>query len=611
MNEKAKERTENITHLKWFGLPQIWAFVKPHRRLILAVILSMAAASVIDAILPLFQDYAINHYIGEETLDTLPGMIIAYVVIILIYGLFNAIGNYCAFKAEVVVDRDIRQKCYDHVQTLSFRYFNQNSVGYIHSRVISDPNKIGQVISWSLMDASLSIVYLVGIFIVMFLLNPVLGALLLIVLPIELAATIYFSRHITRENRTVREMNSIITGDFNEGIIGARTIKSLVIEKKMQKDFEEDTYAMRRASIRAGRYRSLFRGVIIFCSSIALGLVLWRGGIMNQSGLLLLGSLAVFMNYAVSMNDYVEWLVGAVAELIRTQVNVERITTLLNETSDVVDRPEVIEKYGDTFSPKTENWEPLCGDIEFKDVTFRYPDGEENILEHFNLKIPQGSMVAIVGETGAGKTTFANLVCRFYEPTGGQVLIDGRDARERSQLWLHSHIGYVLQSPHLFSGTILENLKYGNPDATMEQIEEAVRRVHADEVIKRMEHGYDTEVGEGGDLLSTGEKQLLSFARALLADPRILILDEATSSVDTLTEKAIQEAIGTVTEGRTSFLIAHRLSTVRNADLIIVMKDGAIVEQGSHEELMLAKGYYWRLLQEQFREEATEAHLNK
>ncbi len=611
MNEKAKERTENITHLKWFGLPQIWAFVKPHRRLILAVILSMAAASVIDAILPLFQDYAINHYIGEETLDTLPGMIIAYVVIILIYGLFNAIGNYCAFKAEVVVDRDIRQKCYDHVQTLSFRYFNQNSVGYIHSRVISDPNKIGQVISWSLMDASLSIVYLIGIFIVMFLLNPVLGALLLIVLPIELAATIYFSRHITRENRTVREMNSIITGDFNEGIIGARTIKSLVIEKKMQKDFEEDTYAMRRASIRAGRYRSLFRGVIIFCSSIALGLVLWRGGIMNQSGLLLLGSLAVFMNYAVSMNDYVEWLVGAVAELIRTQVNVERITTLLNETSDVVDRPEVIEKYGDTFSPKTENWEPLCGDIEFKDVTFRYPDGEENILEHFNLKIPQGSMVAIVGETGAGKTTFANLVCRFYEPTGGQVLIDGRDARERSQLWLHSHIGYVLQSPHLFSGTILENLKYGNPDATMEQIEEAVRRVHADEVIKRMEHGYDTEVGEGGDLLSTGEKQLLSFARALLADPRILILDEATSSVDTLTEKAIQEAIGTVTEGRTSFLIAHRLSTVRNADLIIVMKDGAIVEQGSHEELMLAKGYYWRLLQEQFREEATEAHLNK
>ncbi len=603
------ERTEHITHLKWFGLPQIWAFVKPHKRLIFAVLISMVFASVIDAILPLFQDYAINHYIGEGTLDTLPGMIIIYVVILLVYGLVNAIGNYCAFKAEVVVDRDIRQKCYDHVQTLSFRYFNQNSVGYIHSRVISDPNKIGQIISWGLMDASLSIVYLVGIFVVMFLLNPVLGALLLIVLPIELAATIYFSRHITRENRKVREMNSIITGNFNEGITGARTIKSLVIEHKMQRDFEEDTDTMRRVSIRAGRYRSLFRGVIIFCSSIALGLVLWRGGIMNENGLLLLGSLAVFMNYATSMNDYVEWLVNAVAELIRTQVNVERITTLLNEKSDVNDTPEVIEKYGDTFSPKKENWEPLYGDIEFKDVTFCYPDGEENVLEHFNLKVPQGSTIAIVGETGAGKTTFANLVCRFYEPTGGQVLIDGRDARERSQLWLHSHIGYVLQTPHLFSGTILENLRYGNPDASMEEIEEAVRRVHADGIIAKMEHGYDTEVGEGGDFLSTGEKQLLSFARALLADPQILILDEATSSVDTLTEKAIQEAIATVTRGRTSFMIAHRLSTVRDADVIIVMKDGKIIEQGSHEELMTAKGYYYRLQHEQFVEEATAKHL--
>ncbi len=606
---KDEKQTEQITHLKWFGLPQIWAFVKPHRRLILAILLSMAGTSVIDAILPLFQDYAITHYIGEQTLDTLPAMVVIYVVILLIYAALGAIGNYAGFRAEVLVDRDIRQQCYDHVQTLSFRYFNQNSVGYIHSRVISDPNRIGTIVSWGLMDASLSIVYLVGIFIIMFLLNPVLGGLLLIVLPLELLATIYFSRHITRENRTVREMNSIITGDFNEGITGAKTIKSLVIEDKMQRDFEEDTDGMRRASIRAVRYRSLFRGTIIFCSSIALALVLWRGGHLNQEGVILIGSLAVFMNYATSMNDYVEWLVNAVAELIRTQVNVERITTLLNKTSDVTDTEEVIKKYGDTFHPKKENWEELHGEIEFRDVTFRYPDGEENVLEHFDLKVPQGSMVAIVGETGAGKSTFANLVCRFYEPTEGQVLIDGRDARERSQLWLHSHIGYVLQTPHLFSGTILENLTYGNPDATQEQIDEAIRRVHADGILAKMEHGYDTEVGEGGDLLSTGEKQLLSFARALLADPRILILDEATSSVDTLTEKAIQEAIATVTKGRTSFLIAHRLSTVRDADVILVMKDGKIIEQGSHSELMRAKGYYYRLQKEQFVEEATEAQL--
>ncbi|MCD8333229.1 MAG: ABC transporter ATP-binding protein/permease, partial [Clostridiales bacterium] len=605
MSEKSNEK---IIHLKWFGLPQIWDLVKAHKKMMLAVLIAMGLSSVIDVILPLFQNYAINHYIGEQTLDTLPAMVILYVVVLLLYGLVNSIGIYYAFKAEVVVDRDIRQKCFDHVQTLSFSYFNQNSTGYIHSRVISDPNKIGMIISWGLMDASITIVYLIGIFIIMFSLNPVLGGLLLIVLPLEILATVYFSRHITRENRAVREMNSVITGDFNEGITGAKTIKSLVIEDRMQRDFEHDTSSMRAASVRAGRYRALFRAVIVFFSSIALALVLWRGGILNTRGLLLLGNMAVFMNYATSMNDYVQDLVNVISELIQTQVNVERINTLLHTESDVSDTPEVIEKYGDTFSPKRENWEPLHGDIEFKDVTFCYPDGEENVLEHFNLKVPQGSMVAIVGETGAGKSTLANLVCRFYEPTEGQVLIDGRDARERSQLWLHSHIGYVLQTPHLFSGTILDNLRYGNPDADMEEIETAVRRVHADGIIANMEHGYETQVGEGGDLLSTGEKQLLSFARALLANPQILILDEATSSVDTLTEKAIQEAIVTVTKGRTSFMIAHRLSTVRDADVILVMRDGKIVEQGTHEELLAAQGYYYRLHRQQFVEDAVTAH---
>jgi ATP-binding cassette subfamily B protein len=275
--------------------------------------------------------------------------------------------------------------------------------------------------------------------------------------------------------------------------------------------------------------------------------------------------------------------------------------------SDVADSPEVIEKYGDTFAPKKENWEELKGDVEFRDVSFRYPDGKELVLEHFNLNVPHGTNVAIVGETGAGKSTLVNLVCRFYEPTTGTVLIDGRDARERSQLWLHSNIGYVLQTPHLFSGSIRDNLKYGNPDATDEQIMDALKLVNATGIVEKMDKGLDSDVGEGGDQLSVGEKQLLSFARALLADPRILILDEATSSVDTVTEKAIQKAIETVIQGRTSFVIAHRLSTIIDADVILVVKDGKIIEQGRHKDLMKQKGYYYRLYTRQFDEDAVNS----
>ena len=317
----------------------------------------------------------------------------------------------------------------------------------------------------------------------------------------------------------------------------------------------------------------------------------------------------MFMTYAQGMMEPVRWIVDAISDVITTQVNIERLTRLLGTVPDVKDTPEVIEKYGDSFNPKKENWEPIRGDIEFKDVSFRYPDGDEYVLEHFNLKIPFGSSIAIVGETGAGKSTLVNLVCRFFEPTEGQVLIDGRDARERSQLWLHSAIGYVLQTPHLFSGTVRENLLYGNPNATEEQIWAALKLVSADTVVQWMKNGLDSDVGEGGDLLSTGEKQLISFARAILADPRILVLDEATASVDTLTEQKIQSAIETVIAGRTSLVIAHRLSTIRNADLILVVQDGKIVEQGTHLDLLKQKGYYYRLYTRQYEDEATSSVL--
>ena len=372
--------------------------------------------------------------------------------------------------------------------------------------------------------------------------------------------------------------------------------------RSLEARFTEEPQTMRAKTVQESRHRGLFAGTMNLASSVALAIVLWKGGYIATEEI---GTVSVFMSYAQGMMEPLRWLVDIVSSLITTQVNIERFTNLLAIRSDVEDTPEVIEKYGDSFNPKKENWEPLQGDIEFKDVTFHYPDGEENVLENFSLKVPFGTHLAIVGETGAGKSTLVNLVCRFYEPTEGTVLIDGRDARERSQLWLHSSIGYVLQTPHLFSGTVRENLLMGKPDATEEQIWAAIRAVSADEVIAHLEHGLDTDVGEGGDLLSTGEKQLISFARAVLADPKILILDEATASVDTMTEAKIQAAMESVTAGRTSLMIAHRLSTVRNADVILVVRDGKIVEQGTHTELLKKQGYYYELYTRQYEDETT------
>ena len=267
--------------------------------------------------------------------------------------------------------------------------------------------------------------------------------------------------------------------------------------------------------------------------------------------------------------------------------------------------PFSIWKCGDGIKKrKEENWEKIKGDITFEDVSFRYPDGKEYVLEHFNLHIPAGTNVAIVGETGAGKSTLVNLVGRFFEPTKGRILIDGVDYRERSQLWLHSQMGYVLQNPHLFSGTVRENIRYGRLDATEEEIRLAAERVSADEVVKKMEKEYDSDVGESGGRLSTGEKQLISFARAILADPSIFVLDEATSSIDTVTEQLIQNATETLLKGHTSFVIAHRLSTIKNADLILVVKDGKIIERGTHKELLAQEGYYQTLYYKQFEEES-------
>lgn len=596
------ESNEKIVKLPLFGLPKLWPFIKIYKKQFIGMIFAGIVYSVFDAIYPLFNQYAINHYIGENTLDTIGLFILGYLGITAIQCLVNYINVMLCAKIELYLDRDLRNKAFAHLQQISLSYFNKNNVGYIHARVMSDTGKIGELVAWQFMDLIWWGSYVILGIAVMFMIDVRMSIYLLILIPLAIFITVFFNKKLLIFNRQVREMNSQITSDINEGITGVKAIKTLAIEEKMLDEFKADTAKMYDKSIHTTKHGAMFASLMTLLSTASLALVLWKGGNLAADGLVKIGTLSVFMSYALGMLEPIQMIINAITRMIAVGVNIERYLDLVGTVGEVFDSEEVIAKYGDSFAPKYENFEELYGDVEFKDVTFHYPDGEETILEHFDLKINKGQCVAIVGETGAGKSTLVNLVCRFFEPTSGQVLIDGRDAKDRSLKWLHSNIGYVLQTPYLFSGTVRDNLIYGKEDATDEEIMDALKKVGAEATISKLSDGLDTELGEGGDFLSTGEKQLLSIARALLADPKILILDEATSSVDSVTEHAVQNAISTVTKDRTTFIIAHRLSTIVDADTILLVSDGKIIERGNHKELMKKRGEYYNLYMRQFEE---------
>ncbi len=606
MRLEEKEYTKSFDYAIW---KRIFPFLKPYKKTVVMILIMNFFCSLIDIILPLFQRFAINHFIEGNTLSGIGIFAVVYIAAIALQGASVIAFTRGSMRIEMSLGKDMKRALFVHLQTLSFSYYNVTPVGYMLSRVMNDTGKIAGLIAWNFVDLLWALTYVLGVFVAMFFLNWKLALIIMLVVPAIALLTYYFQNRILKWNRQVRKINSRITSAYNEGIMGAKTAKSLVVEEKTYGEFQEITGEMRTASIRAARLSAVYLPLVLFCGSLATAIVLARGGMQVFEHAMLIGTLSAFTTYAVGIFEPIQQMARNLAEFISAQANIERVTGLLDEEPQVVDSPEVTEKYGDSFFPKKENWEPIRGDIEFRDVSFHYPDGKEEILSHFNLKIPAGTNVAIVGETGAGKSTLVNLACRFFEPTGGQILIDGKDYRERSQLWLHSSLGYVLQNPHLFSGSVMENIRYGRLDATDEEVIAAARAVHADQVVEKMELGYQSDVGEGGDLLSTGEKQLISFARAVLADPRIFVLDEATSSIDTQTEQLIQQATDKILKGRTSFLIAHRLSTIRNADLILVVKDGKIIEQGRHLELLEKKGYYYQLVRRQFTEEESQKLL--
>ena len=587
---------------------QVWAkmlpFFKPYKKYFVITIGLNLLLAGIDVLVPLFQSYAIDHFIVPDTLEGISIFAGVYIGLIVMQTIFVYISVHAATTIEMCVGKDLKWAQFEHLQTLSFSYYNTTPVGYIHARVMSDTLRIAGMTAWGLVDMFWAFVYVVSVFGIMLLLNWKLALIIMMIVPCIALLTVYFQNKILHWNRKVRKINSQITNVYNEGITGVRTSKSMVVEEDNQNNFFQITKNMHQAAIHSARLNAVYIPTILLFSSIACAIVLERGGYMVQEELLQLGTLSVFISYAVVIFEPVQQLARLLADLISCQANIERVTDLLEQKPNVCDNPEVEEKYGDMFHPKKENWEEIKGDIVFEDVSFRYPDGKEYVLEHFNLHVPAGTNVAIVGETGAGKSTLVNLLGRFFEPTKGRILIDGKDYRLRSQLWLHSQIGYVLQNPHLFSGTLYDNIRYGNLDATDEEVRKAAKQVSADVVAEKLEQGYESNVGESGGRLSTGEKQLISFARAILANPRIFVLDEATSSIDTQTEQLIQQATDHLLKGHTSFVIAHRLSTIRKADVILVVKDGKIIEQGTHKELLQEKGYYYELYSRQFEEEA-------
>lgn len=581
---------------------RIFRYVIPYKKHVIALSLAAVGTGVFDAIFPMMTRYAITNFIQAKTLQGIWLFVAAYLGLALFQLWLNVLYTQHAINIEMGVGKDMRYDLFSHVQELSLDYFNQTPVGFILARIMSDTQSLGSIFSWQLSSFAWNLAYIISAAFNMFVLNSTLAMAVLLTVPVIAIVGGRFRRRLLVANRIARRQNSMVTSGYNENINGAVTIKELDCRNRINDEFARINGEMRKKSLAAKHIQTVFFPCIMVISSAALAFVLGMGPVMVNKGALDVASLAVFISYTFTLLDPVEAITRSFTQVMALQANVERVNSLLDAVPTVQDEADVIEKYGDIYTPKKENWEPITGDIEFKNVSFKYPDSETYVLENFNLKVKAGTCVAIVGATGAGKSTLVNLVCRFFEPTSGQILIDGRDYRERSYLWLQSNLSYVLQTPHLFSGTIMDNIRYANPQATQAEVIDAAKQAQAHRFITKLPDGYNTDVGQGGDRLSTGQKQLVSIARAILAKGKILVMDEATSSVDTQTEQMINGMTDQLLKDRTSFIIAHRLSTVKNADVIIVVDEGRIIEMGTHAQLLRAEGHYYRMYTGQWEE---------
>ena len=589
------EEEEFTTKFNGQTMLRILAQTRPHWKWVAGFLVTVTLVAGSDAYFTFLRKQIIDLGItpGDTAALARIGVIYAVMIVFQAAGVFTFI--YLAGVLGERVHYDLRQKMFNHLQDLSLKYYSKTPVGWIMSRVTSDSVRIAELVTWGMLDVTAGVVSIVTAFAFMLAINWQLALLVLLIIPVLLFVAAYFKQKIIVEFRKVRKINSKITGAYNENITGVRVVKALGREEENLREFGELTGEMYEAGFRAAWLSALFLPAVQVISAVAIGIIIFYGGSQVEIGGLTVGGLAAFISYVTFMLWPIQDLARVYAEMQHSIASAERVFSLIDAVPDVVDRDGAIDPGS------------IRGDIEFDHVDFGYGDGKL-VLKDFCLKVKQGEMIALVGATGGGKSTIVNLLCRFYEPVSGQITIGGKDYRKLTLHAIQSRIGMVLQTPHLFSGTIRENIRYGKLDATDEEIEAAAKLAGAHDFIMTLEKKYDEPVGEGGNLLSTGQKQLISLARAVLAKPELFILDEATSSVDTLTEALIQRGVETLMKDRTTFVIAHRLSTIKRADRILVIEEGRIAEMGTHAELLRKRGHYYNLYTRQFRHDLSKEY---
>lgn len=565
----------------------IMELLRPYFKDFLILALMMVGIAVLDAGIPLATRYAIDEFITPRTIEGLVPFIAVYASLIVSFATLIILFIIKAGRLESDLAYKFRKEAFNRMQDFHFSYFDSEGVGKVLSKITSDIGKIADILTWGVVvDLTWSVSFMVVILIIMFIINWQLAALVSIVIPILVGVSYFFQKKIFRTQKEVRRLNSDIIRLINEGITGAITSKTLVTEEKNSEEFMEVTDEMKTKSIRSAFLSSVYLPIAMNIGSLGVATIIVAGGLYLDNDWITLGTLIVFINYASMFFDPISQVARVISEVQSAKAASERVLTHLSQEKSLhVENPH--ERFD------------ISGQIRFENVDFAY-DERETVLDDFSLDVRAGEKIALVGETGAGKSTIVNLICKFYAPTKGAMYLDGVDYSVLEKEFIQSNLGYVLQTPLLFSGTIMDNIRYGRLEASDDEIVEAAKLAQAHEFIENLDNGYDTKVGEGGAKLSSGEKQLISIARAILANPSIFVLDEATSSIDVNTEKKIQKAIEVVLSGRTSFIIAHRLSTVKFVDRIILIADGKIKEMGSHQELMKHRGEYYKLYMNQF-----------